>query len=139
MLFRSSSIISNNYEGSYTVDFFASSSKAISFDPTSSNNLVRSAFGLALPADTSNGCPLLAPLRDNGGFTMTHALGSGSAAIDTGSNPYSDVADQRFSDGISYFFPRESPVGAPDIGAYEVDKSNILFSAGFDGCEPPPS
>jgi hypothetical protein len=39
--------------------------------------------------------PLLGLLRDNGGFTRTHALGSGSPAIDAGSPGTCPASDQR--------------------------------------------
>lgn len=56
--------------------------------------------------------PQLGPLQNNGGQTMTHALLSGSPAIDTGSNTNCPAVDQR---GV----PR--PQGAScDIGAYEL-------------------
>ena len=74
--------------------------------------------GLAGPGDISGGDPRLGPLQDNGGPTLTHALGPGSPATNTG-NPGTpgsggnacEASDQR---GI----PR--PQGtACDIGAYE--------------------
>ncbi len=55
--------------------------------------------------------PLLGPLTNNGGTTETHALLTGSPAIDTGSNALCPATDQR---GVS------RPVnGVCDIGAYE--------------------
>jgi hypothetical protein len=39
--------------------------------------------------------PLLGPLRDNGGFTLTHALPYGSPAIDAGSPATCPASDQR--------------------------------------------
>jgi len=54
--------------------------------------------------------PLLGPLQDNGGPTLTHALQSGSPAIDAGDNANCPETDQR---GV----PRSD--GACDIGAYE--------------------
>jgi hypothetical protein len=68
-------------------------------------NLVGSA---AVPID-----PLLGPLQDNGGPTMTHALLAGSPAIDAGNNAYATVWDQR-GEG----FPRIVN-GIIDIGAFE--------------------
>ena len=63
--------------------------------------------------------PMLGPLQDNGGPTLTHALLVGSPAIDAGdpagcSDQGGDVllTDQRG-------FSREAPTGACDIGAYE--------------------
>ena len=65
--------------------------------------------------------PLLGPLADNGGFTLTHALGVGSPAIDAGDpNPDNCPAtDQRG-------FPRPvdgDGVDGPccDMGAYEAE------------------
>jgi hypothetical protein len=58
--------------------------------------------------------PLLAPLDDNGGPTFTHALLSGSPAIDAGNNAYATDWDQR---GPGY--PRIVN-GIIDIGAFEV-------------------
>ena len=69
--------------------------------------------------------PLLTPLEDNGGFTLTHALAPGSPAIDTGSTvlPGSGggacaLADQR---GVL------RPLGARcDMGAFERDAAFTL-------------
>jgi hypothetical protein len=58
--------------------------------------------------------PLLGPLDDNGGPTLTHALLSGSPAIDAGNNAYATDWDQR---GPGY--PRIIN-GIIDIGAFEV-------------------
>ena len=52
--------------------------------------------------------PLLGPLANNGGLTLTHALQSGSAAIDRG-DPAAPPEDQR-----GY-----GRVGVPDVGAFE--------------------
>ena len=75
------------------------------------NNLVETTTGCTgLGATDRTGVdPLLLPLADNGGGTLTHALGAGSPAIDGGAG-WAPV-DQR---GV----PR--PYGlAGDIGAYE--------------------
>jgi hypothetical protein len=58
--------------------------------------------------------PLLGPLADNGGPTLTHALLPGSPAIDAGNNAYATDWDQR---GPGY--PRIVN-GVIDIGAFEV-------------------
>jgi hypothetical protein len=73
---------------------------------------------LTAPGDRANTDPMLGPLQDNGGPTLTHALLVGSLAIDKGNS--SDVTDQRGA-------PR--PVDDPnsingggnnsDIGAFE--------------------
>ncbi|WP_279322556.1 choice-of-anchor Q domain-containing protein, partial [Rhodothermus marinus] len=57
--------------------------------------------------------PLLGPLADNGGFSLTHALLPGSPAIDAGTSEGAPEEDQR---GVS------RPQGqAIDMGAYESD------------------
>ncbi|HET6771285.1 MAG TPA: choice-of-anchor Q domain-containing protein [Actinomycetota bacterium] len=75
------------------------------------NNLIQSVTsGCAVTTTTSDITgqdPKLGPLADNGGPTMTHALLSGSPAIDAG-GPGGPATDQR---GV----PRN-----PDIGAYEL-------------------
>jgi hypothetical protein len=53
------------------------------------------------------------PLTFKGGTTRTHALLPGSPAINTGSNPFGLVTDQRGTG-----FPRVSG-GVADMGAYE--------------------
>jgi len=77
---------------------------------TDLNNLVGNGSCNATPSSD----PLLGPLADNGGGTLTHALLPGSPAIDV--VPVSDcplTTDQRG-------FPRPYPAGgACDIGAYE--------------------
>jgi hypothetical protein len=67
--------------------------------------------------------PLLGSLQNNGGSTLTHALLSGSPAINAGSNPDNLQNDQRGSG-----FPRTLD-GATDIGAYEVQTINRLPDA----------
>jgi hypothetical protein len=54
--------------------------------------------------------PLLEPLADNGGLTLTYALQSGSPAIDHG-DPAAPPTDQR-----GY-----GRAGVPDVGAFEFD------------------
>lgn len=80
-----------------------------------------------VPADTITADPLLLPLADNGGPTMTHALDPTSVAIDAGSNPDNLDDDQRGAG-----FPRVSGAAA-DIGAYEMSPlPDEIFSSGFD-------
>jgi hypothetical protein len=80
-----------------------------------------------LPADTITDDPLLLPLADNGGSTLTHAFGPSSPALDAGSNPDNLDFDQR---GVGY----ARVVGAAaDIGAYEAPLIlDEIFSDGFD-------
>jgi hypothetical protein len=70
--------------------------------------------------------PELGPLEYNGGSTRTHRLMSTSAAIDAGNDAASVAFDQRGSG-----YPRVLG-DAPDIGAYELDASDIIFDNGFD-------
>jgi hypothetical protein len=72
------------------------------------------------PTDLLNVNPMLGPLQDNGGPTLTMALLAGSPAIDAGDNTDAPDWDQR-GEG----FPRIVGIIDPDnpvidIGAYEV-------------------
>ncbi len=75
------------------------------------HNLVSdSSCGFTATGDQQNTDPLLGPLANNGGPTFTHALLTGSPAIDAGDTPL--TTDQRGE-------PRPAG-GADDIGAYET-------------------
>jgi hypothetical protein len=102
----------------------AAAQATITFD--GARNIVRTP-AITLPAGiaTTGVCPLLGPLRDNGGPTLTHALLSKSPGIDEG-------------DGLGFSFDergfyRISGNGA-DIGAYEIDQDDVVFNNSFDGC-----
>ena len=76
--------------------------------------------------------PLLGPLADNGGLTLTHALLEGSPAIDAGNNALAVdengnplTTDQRGEARIQS--------GTVDIGAVEFDDSFVLGDANLDG------
>jgi len=93
---------------------------------TGANNLIASA-NVALPTDTLDGDPLLGPLADNGGATLTHALLAGSPAIDAGSNLADLVTDQRGNGYVRVFGT------AADIGAFESQATpDLIFADGFD-------
>ena len=93
---------------------------------TGANNLITSA-NAPLPEGTLTGDPMLAPLADNGGATLTHALLAGSPAIDTGNNAASLDTDQR-GEG----FVRVSGAAA-DIGAFEAQGDvDTIFRDGFE-------
>lgn len=80
------------------------------------NNLIGSLAGAtfnALASDIVNVNAMLAPLADNGGPMLTHALLAGSPAIDAGATDPLIPTDQR---GISR--PQGS---ASDIGAFELE------------------
>ena len=71
------------------------------------------------------GDPLLGPLADNGGPTLTHALLPGSPAIDAGDNSVAETVDQR---GLA------RNVNGVDIGAFEVQgdgQGDILSVTSF--------
>lgn len=69
--------------------------------------------------------PLLGPLADNGGPTMTFALLPGSPAIDAGDNDTCSKADQR---GVLRF-----QNGFCDIGAFELSEYTISGDVGVAG------
>jgi hypothetical protein len=79
--------------------------------------------------------PLLSPLQDNGGPTLTHALLPGSPAIDAipwGTNGCGTTLyhDQRWQ-------ARPQPLGgACDIGAYEVEVDGQALGAWVTGLTP---
>jgi hypothetical protein len=77
------------------------------------------------------GDPMLGPLADNGGPTLTHALLPGSPAIDAGDNTNAPTWDQRGPG-----FPRIVN-GTADIGAFEVQSSPMPSSGGVG--RPAPS
>ena len=74
--------------------------------------------------DTLSGDPLLGPLADNGGPTLTHAIDRNSPARDVGSNPLGLAFDQR---GPGFL----RSLHATDIGAFEYQNLTI-FADGFD-------
>lgn len=88
---------------------------------TAEFSLIASGLNCLYGSKISNltGDPLLGPLEDNGGPTLTHALQQGSPAIDAGSDAAAMTAglttDQRGA-GASRFVG-----GSVDIGAFEYD------------------
>jgi hypothetical protein len=126
-----SSIIADNFFGT-TENDLELSSYGVGFN--GSHNLIGSSSD-PLPPDTVTGvCPRLGPLRDNGGLTPTHALLSGSAAIDAGQDNLQayEQRGRKFVNGKLDYSRVSGP--AADIGAYEVQQGDAVFSAGFDGC-----
>jgi Ca2+-binding RTX toxin-like protein len=79
--------------------------------------------GFTSTGDLQNTNPLLAPLADNGGSTLTHALLQGSPAINAGDNTGVLTTDQRGNPRIVD--------GTVDIGAFEVNPypSKVSFGA----------
>jgi hypothetical protein len=104
---------------------------AASITITGANNLIV-APTLPVPADTISADPMLGPLQDNGGVTMTHALLPGSPAIDQGNNIRGFSYDQRVSDETAPY-GYERMVGAnADIGAFEFGAPDRIFVGDFD-------
>ena len=121
-----STIVAQN-TNSQGLDDIAPFGATANFD--GSNNLVMAYTdpGVTLPADTRPDNPLLMPLADNSGPTATHALSSGSIAIDNGINPALLGCDQRG-------YPHRRVYGAhADIGAYEEQGEQSIFADNFDG------
>jgi hypothetical protein len=147
-----STIMSNNTYGSLENDLGATSAANVTFNAGPAPNNVRATFlNAKLPTgNLFNTCPLLGRLRDNGGLTRTHALMSGSPAIDSGNNllvdpgtmlPYAfDQRGSADSNGVLDYLRVSGPTGQmnpqPDIGAYEVQQADIVFDANFEGCPP---
>ena len=130
-----SSLIANNTYGTSTqtpndLTVVHNSAHAITFNAAPANNLVF-ATNAAVPSDTLKSvCPLLGPLRNNGGNTQTHALLSTSPALAAGNNKENLGYDQR---GPTYLRVSTGET-VPDIGAYEMQRADIIFAAGFEGC-----
>ena len=72
--------------------------------------------------------PMLGPLADNGGPTLTHALPDGSSAIDSGTSVGAPAVDQRN-------VPRPQG-GGVDIGAFEYEP--VPQPSGGGGCSAAP-
>lgn len=121
-----SALITNNYGGTTPHDFSFEFGGGHSRTDSGANNFVRFPDFSLGPFDHQGGCPRLGPLRDNGGPTQTHALLSGSGAINVGDNVESLPNDQRGA-------PFARAVGVADIGAYE-EQAEIIFNSGFDDC-----
>jgi hypothetical protein len=130
-----SSLLGNNLSGATDYDLSVKlGGHTVTINAT--NNLVVKT-AVALPLETKTDCPLLGPLRDNGGATQTHALLSHSPAIDIGANAVNKPQDQRglSTDVPPYAYARISGTAA-DIGAYEVQQNDVVFNTSFEGCGP---
>lgn len=107
------SLIANSSSGG---DCFNSGTGTINDD---GHNLVEDGSCIT-PGDNGNleGDPMLGALADNGGSTLTHALLTGSPAIDAGGN---DAASGLDYDQRGFPFERIAN-GTVDIGAFEVQE-----------------
>src|SRR5260370_38392706 len=72
------------------------------------------------PGDQTNTDPMLGPLQDNGGPTLTHALLPGSPAVNAGDPAFTPppFLDQR---GPDFFRVRN---GRIDVGSFEVQSGS---------------
>ena len=113
----------NRYGGAGRENDFNGSNATIS----ATHNAIRVSSS-ALPGTNIAGvCTQLGPLRDNGGPTRTHALLSGSPAIDQGLAGGVSSFDQR---GPGY----ERNSGNLDLGSFEVQHDETVFNSNFEGC-----
>jgi len=91
-------------------------------------NLIANVTGCNISGDTTGNItgvdPMLGPLQNNGGSTFTHALITGSPAIDAG-NPGGcrDHEDNLLTTDQRGFTRPGGSTGLCDIGAYESDGS----------------
>ena len=113
------SIIAGNEDDGTAPDLLP---KRPAFALTINDSLVGDTSGSGIGGTTGTGNllnvdPLLAPLANNGGPTKTHALLSGSPAIDAGSSTL--FFDQRGLPFARSFDDPTAPGSGPDIGAYE--------------------
>lgn len=124
-----STLISNNFGGATEHDFSLSPGIGHTVTQHGSHNFARTTDYSPNVFSFQGQCPLLGPLRSNGGPTLTHALMSKSPAIDAGDNVYTPMLlyDQR---GPPY---QRVANGTADIGAYEVP-AGVVFNSGFEGC-----
>jgi hypothetical protein len=96
------------------------------------HNLFSDAPSVSLdPTDLLNANPLLGPLADNGGPTLTRALLAGSPAMSAGFAVIGITTDQRGA-------PRPSG-RAPDIGAFQVQPPLTVVSVGRYGVHRQPT
>ena len=113
------SLAITGYGGSIEIESTIINDSCLYFGSLTSNghNIdAQSSCGLVEPTDIAGVDPLLDSLADNGGLVLTHALLSGSPAIDNGSasSPLTDargIPRPQDGDGDS--------IVAADIGAYE--------------------
>ena len=95
-------------------------------------NIFSDTPGISLaPTDRVNTNPLLGPLANNGGPTLTRALLPGSPAINVGTPVAGITTDQRGAPR-----PQDS---APDIGAFQVQPPLTVVSLGRYGIHDEPT
>jgi hypothetical protein len=119
-----STIIANNTAAGYEYGVGAKSAITIG----GAYNLIQAkAASVTFSFAPMTGDPLLLPLSDNGGPTLTHAFSKSSPVFATGNNASGFANDQRGSG-----FVRQAQSGAVDIGAYQLQVRDRIFADGFD-------
>lgn len=130
-----SSILSNNTYQGIPNDFSEYNILGSSISSSGANNLIGTTTVTGNLGVIAGRCPLLGPLRNNGGPTQTHALLTRSSAIDQGNGNAIDGGT-----GLPYpYDQRGAPFqrvnhGQADIGAYEVQQGDVLFNTSFEAC-----
>jgi hypothetical protein len=126
-----SSVLADNVSGSFGPAIPANCTGPVK--PTSLGHNLEDADTCELsgPGDLPDTDPLLGPLADNGGPTLTHALLPGSPAVDAGDDAGCPPTDQR----------RVARPQGPhcDIGAFEVGRPARLFLTPPFDVNPPGS
>jgi predicted outer membrane repeat protein len=109
-------IVANNIAGGVGTDIFGS---VVSQGYNLIENVTGSTITGSLVGNITGQDPILLALTNNGGSTSTHALGTGSPAIDTGDTASFQAVDQR-----NVTRPLDGNPGnliaQPDIGSYEL-------------------
>src|SRR3989337_982403 len=99
---------------------------------SSGYNLVGSTSGCTITGDTTGNLtgvdPLLSPLQDNGGPTLTHPLLPGSPAIAAG-NPATPGSGGNACEATDQRGVVRPQFAACDMGAFELEPPNVAFSS----------
>jgi hypothetical protein len=126
-----STLIANNLAADGPSDVAGGCGFVACSPPVSGGNNLIVSTRVPVPPDTLTGDPLLTPLANHGGNTLTHGLAPGSPAIDHGNNfgaGYGLLSIDQRKEG----YPRVTGASA-DIGAFEYGSGpDRIFSNGFD-------
>jgi hypothetical protein len=117
-------IFANNVTTAFGNDLFGTVT-------SNGNNLIRDSFGADGfgASDVINRDPLLGPLQNNGGPTLTMALLPGSPAIDRGNNANAPQYDQR-GQGFARIVNGTIDIGAYEFGAGATIRSIVVPPSG---------